>query len=122
MEFNPHKAFDSTAAAGITWLDLEHIEERYLLAACADGVSREEFLVADLRCWWSEVPDAVMQLLQSILYLPYAVHRVAGRLRCGTSNSRAGQRHCTPHASVSGAIFRLDDGLPETLCCFLCLV
>lgn len=37
MEFNPHKAFDSTAAAGITWLDLERIEERYLLAACADG-------------------------------------------------------------------------------------
>lgn len=37
VEYNPHKAVDSAAAAGITWLDLERIEERYLLAACADG-------------------------------------------------------------------------------------
>jgi hypothetical protein len=37
VEFNPNKAVTADAAAGITWLDLERIEERYLLAACADG-------------------------------------------------------------------------------------
>ena len=37
VEFNPNKAITADAAAGITWLDLERIEERYLLAACADG-------------------------------------------------------------------------------------
>lgn len=37
MEYNRHKVVDGAAAAGITWLDLERIEERYLLAACADG-------------------------------------------------------------------------------------
>jgi hypothetical protein len=37
VQFNPNKSITADAAAGITWLDLERIEERYLLAACADG-------------------------------------------------------------------------------------
>ena len=39
LGYDSHKAIDSGVVAGVTWLDLDAIEQRYLLAACADGTA-----------------------------------------------------------------------------------
>ena len=37
LEFSKQKSIKSVHSGGVTWLDLDRIEQRYLLAGAADG-------------------------------------------------------------------------------------